>query len=301
MAEATRYASNNERVALFESSRSRLLGIAYRMLSTVTDAEEIVQEAWLRFQSVDVTELRQPSAWLTTVVTRLAIDRLRSARRLRERYVGPWLPEPLATVEASDPEYIAELHDSLTFGFLILLDRLGPYERAVFVLYEAFNMSYLEISLIVNRSESTCRQIASRARRKLLKVWEPRSRTEQAQSTVEALLIAVGAGDIDKVVACLAPDVVLAADGGPNVRAARRPVLGPKRVARWLVNVAARQRPETQIKLGEINGELGIVASFEGRVYFAMLFSVLEFGVSSIWVVNNPDKLFWIDKPAQLQ
>ena len=150
---------------IFEQERPRLLGLAYRMLGSIVDADDVVQDAWLRWQTVESEVIRSPEAWLTTATTRLALDRIRSHRRRREEYVGPWLPEPL--VSEAGPEEAAELADSLTFGFLTVLDRLGPIERAVFLLADVFAVPFAEIADTVGKSEAACRQIASRARRRL--------------------------------------------------------------------------------------------------------------------------------------
>lgn len=292
----------DEPLQLFESDRPRLLGLAYRMLGTFADAEDVVQDAWLRFQAVEPATIEKPTAWLTTVTTRLAVDRLRSARRRRERYVGPWLPEPLVTEDpGSDPERAAELSDSLTLGFLTLLDRLGPLERAVFLLFEVFAVPYAEIAPMVGRSEPTCRQIASRARHKLRQASPAPAPNPQARGAVGRLLAALAAGDINAVITCLAPEVVLVADGGPHARAARRPVIGADRVARWLVNVSARQPPGSTVRLTVVNTEPGIVARHDDTVFFAIVFTPVGTTIGAIWVVNNPDKLHHLDRSPSIQ
>jgi RNA polymerase sigma-70 factor (ECF subfamily) len=222
---------------VFERERLRLIGLAYRMLGTVTDAEDVVQDAWLRWQTVRTDQLERPEAWLTTVTTRIALDLIGSARRRRETYVGPWLPEPL--VSPAGPEETAVMADSLRLGFLTVLDALKPVERAVFLLADVFGVPFAQIADTVGKSETACRQIASRARRR---VRQPAPDRDPGANRVvaDALLAAIGSGDIDQVLSHLAPDVVCVADGGAGRRAARRPVVGADRVSRLLVNLAQR-------------------------------------------------------------
>jgi RNA polymerase sigma-70 factor (ECF subfamily) len=222
---------------VFERERPRLIGLAYRMLGTVTDAEDVVQDAWLRWQTVRTDQLERPEAWLTTVTTRIALDLIGSARRRRETYVGPWLPEPL--VSPAGPEETAVMADSLRLGFLTVLDALKPVERAVFLLADVFGVPFAQIADTVGKSETACRQIASRARRR---VRQPAPDRDPGANRVvaDALLAAIGSGDIDQVLSHLAPDVVCVADGGAGRRAARRPVVGADRVSRLLVNLAQR-------------------------------------------------------------
>lgn len=287
--------------SVFEAERSRLTGLAYRMLGSLSDAEDVVQEAWLRWQRADVHEIRNPAAWLTTVSSRLALDRLRAQRRRREDYVGPWLPEPVSTRSGvpgigTDPAQAAELAESMTLGFLVVLDRLGPVERAVFLLADVFGEPFADIAQVVDRSPEACRQIASRARRK---VREERARSVTADEGQLAELVgAVMLGDIDKVLALLSPDVVLVSDGGPNRRAARRPVLGPARVSRLMLNLTARLPSDGQVAFEQVNAGPALVLRSD-ELTVALVADCNDDGlVSVVRMVLNPDKLAGLEHPV---
>ena len=223
----------------FANERPRLLGLAYRILASYGDAEDVVQEAWIRWQGVNHDDIEHPAAYLTTVVTRLALDRVRTVARRREHYVGPWLPEPIA-IEPG-PEEHTEMAESLTLGFLILLDRLNPTERAVWLLADVFAEPFGLIASAIGKSEAACRQIATRARRRLRE--ERSAPPERLEAGLLArLMTAVAAGDLAQTLELLDADVVLVSDGGPDRRAARQPVVGASRVARFAINVSRRGR-----------------------------------------------------------
>jgi RNA polymerase sigma-70 factor (ECF subfamily) len=280
----------------FEAARPRLLGLAYRMLGSMADAEDVVQDAWLRFQAAG-ERVDRPEAWLTTVTTRLAVDRLRAARRRREDYVGPWLPEPV--VLEGGPDEAAELSESLTLGFLTLLDRLGPVERAVFLLADVFALPFADIAAAVGRSPAACRQIASRARQRL--VGGARRRPVGAERrVVDELIAAIALGDIQAALNRLAPDAVLVSDGGPSRRAARRPVVGSARVARLLINLARRYGREFEIAPVVVNGDPGLLISAAGRADTVLAFEVDGDVIAAIFVVRNPDKLEQLSRPVFL-
>ncbi|HZU80464.1 MAG TPA: RNA polymerase sigma factor SigJ [Acidimicrobiales bacterium] len=290
-----------EALAVFERERPHLLGLAYRMLGVVADAEDVVQDAWLRWQAADRSGIDRPGAWLTTVATRLALDRLRAQRRRREQYVGPWLPEPVLLEPG--PEEMAELSESLTIGFLSLLDNLQPVERAVYLLVEVFGRPYAEVGESIGKSEVACRQIVSRARRRLRQDHDEAAphddRAAEADRLVHALLAAITQGDVAGALASVAPDVVLVSDGGPHRRAARRPVVGPDRVVRLLINLYRREGyGEAEFSMPRINGCPGLVVSFDGVVDLVLVFEVhAGAGVSKIWVMRNPDKLTALQSP----
>ncbi len=282
---------------IFEQERPRLLGLAYRMVGTLADAEDIVQEAWLRWQAADRVSVVRPQAWLTTATARLSLDRLRTLRRRREDYPGPWLPEPV--VLAPGPEDVAELSESLTLGFLTLLDRLGPVERGVFLLAEVFGFSYSEVSATIGKSEVACRQIASRARRRLREI-PGRSASATERRVVDELVLAVAQGDVATALARVAPDVVLITDGGHKRRAARRPVVGADRVVRFLTNLSRRAYLGAQVLPSIINGDPGLIVSVDGVVDFAAAFEVEDDRVAAIWLVRNPDKLEHLPEPVAM-
>lgn len=281
---------------LFGRQRPRLLGLAYRMVGSLADAEDIVGEAWARWCAAPASTLESPEAWLTTVTTRLAIDFLRSARHNRQVYVGPWLPEPVVT--GPGPEDSAELADSLTLGFLTLLDRLEPVERAVFLMADVFSVPFAEISAVVDRSPPACRQIASRARRKLAGSRRPPRPVERRR--VDELLVALWTGDMAAVLERLAPDVVCITDGGGEVVAARRPVVGADRVARFLLNLARRYHDQLRVTAATVNGEPGIVARMDGAVDFVMALETDGDVVRAVRLVRNPAKLRLVESGVNL-
>jgi RNA polymerase sigma-70 factor, ECF subfamily len=272
---------------LIKAQRPRLLGIAYRMVGSLADAEDIVAEAWLRWCAADQAEIVSPEAWLTTVTTRVAIDYLRSARHNREEYVGPWLPEPV--VADPGPDERAEMADSLTLGFLTMLDRLDPIERAVFLMADVFAVPYEEIAPAVEKSPAACRQVASRARRKLR---HPRRRPQITdRRIVDELLVALWMGDMDGVLARLAPDAVCITDGGATRPAARQPVVGAERVARFLVNLTERYHDRLTVTLANVNREPGIIGRLDDKIDFVAAFEMRDDAVSTVRLIRNPDKL----------
>jgi RNA polymerase sigma-70 factor (ECF subfamily) len=272
------------------------LGLAYRMLGSITDAEDVVQDAWLRWQAADRAAVENPAAWLTTVTSRLGLDRLRAQQRRKEDYVGPWLPEPMAG--GPGPEERAELAESLTLGFLTVLDRLGPVERAVFLLADVFGEPFPVVARAVGKSEEACRQIASRARRR---VREERAGAQAAdRALLEKLVLATAAGDVDAVIGLLAPEVVLVSDGGPDRHAARRPVVGPERVARLLVNLAARWNDDDTAEFAEVNGAPALVMRVAGAP-LVLTADRVDGRVATIRVCVNPAKLGALDRPVRLR
>jgi RNA polymerase sigma-70 factor (ECF subfamily) len=282
------------RAEVFASSRPWLFAIAYRMLGSVMDAEDLVQDTFLKWQEAPEAEVRSPRAYLTTIVTRLAINRLRSARAQRETYVGPWLPEPLVTDPAPDPAARIELAESLSMAFLVLLERLSPVERAVFLLHEVFDFEYAEIARIVDKTEVNCRQLLARAKQH---VRAPRARFEadraQADRLVRRFVEAGMAGDLDGLVAVLAEDITLWADGGGKVPgAAREPVTGAGAVAKRALGFARRYgAAATAVRYVEINGQPGIIAYVSGRPQSALIFEIRAGRIQTLYAVGNPDKL----------
>jgi len=283
---------------VFAAQRARLIGLAYRMLGSLTDAEDIVQETWIRWEQADRSRLASPAAWLTTVTTHLAIDRLRSGSRRREEYPGSWLPEPI--VQEAGPEEAAELADSLSLGFLVLLDELSPVERAVFILTDVFAMSSSDTASIVGKSPAACRQIASRARRRVQGARPPTASAAD-RAVVDGLAAALAAGDVAGVLARLAPDVVSVADGGAARRAARRPVVTAPRVARYLINLTARYAGRMDIAAATVNGDVGYVVNIDGSIDQVISFSVVDGLVQEIRIMRNPAKLAHVGQPVEVQ
>jgi RNA polymerase sigma-70 factor (ECF subfamily) len=285
-----------EHADTFEVERSRLIGLAYRMLGSMADAEDVVSEAWIRFDAADPLSIDRPAAWLTTVTSRLAIDRIRAQQRRREDYVGPWLPEPVPTASSSDdPAERVELSESLTLGFLVVLDRLAPTERAVFLLADVFGEPYTDIAAAVGKSDEACRQIASRARRK---VREERAACAAAdEELVTDLVTAIGMGDVQGLISLLAEDVVLVSDGGPDRHAARRPVLGPDRVSRLMINLGQRVPPGAQMGIESVNAAPALVIRTEEGAIVLTADRDADGQVAAIRVMLNPDKLGAMDHP----
>ena len=286
--------ARDSRTEEFEALRPRLFGIAYRMTGSIGDAEDVGQEAWLRWQAVDREQVTNPEAYLVRTVTHLAIDRLRSAQRRKETYVGPYLPEPLVDDVSTQPERAAELADSLTFAFLVLLDELTPVERAVLLLHDVFGYPFDEVARAVDRSPDACRQLASRTRRKLQRERVEFRRPDAAreQELIGTLLATIAAGDIEGVMSLLAPDVVLLSDGGATRHAARHPVVGPDRVARLIVNLSRRVPAVFDTQLVRVNGEPGLLFTVDGRADFVLSFSFTADGrVRRMYSQLNPDKL----------
>jgi len=275
----------------FLGLRASLLGVAYRMLGSATEAEDVVQEAYLRWCRRGAGDVAAPSAYLTTIVTRLCIDQLRSARARRETYKGPWLPEPVET-RSPEPGPSAELADSLSLAFLVLLEELQPVERAAFLLHDVFDYPYDEIAGIVDRTEAACRQLVSRARRR---VDAPRRRFDadraHGRELTRRFLVACGTGDLDGLLSLLSDDVIVWTDGGGKVRAALRPVTGPHRAARFLLSVARRLPAGVSSREVDLNGQAGLVFEEAGRVTVALTLDTVGDRVVAVRVVTNPDKL----------
>jgi RNA polymerase sigma-70 factor (TIGR02957 family) len=290
-------------VHVFDEHRGLLISVAYRILGSVTDAEDVVQEAWLRWSGVDHPEITDPRSFLVRVTTRLSIDRLRRAKARRESYVGPWLPEPLLT--APDVAEDVALAESVSMAMLVVLETLSPLERAVFVLREAFEMPHAEIAEILDRKEEAVRQLARRARDH---VQERRYRFEADQTAqrqvTERFLEATSSGDLQALMRVLAPGVTLVADGGGRALAPRRPVRGAEKVARFLLAVATEERTvrflrsvgaepslDVRVHLAQVNGGPGVVITSGDRPISALLLDVADCLVQTIHLVANPEKL----------
>ncbi|MET9316339.1 RNA polymerase sigma-70 factor [Kribbella sp. NPDC003505] len=274
----------------FAEHRAVLVGAAYRVVGSVSDAEDVVQEAWLRWSAIEHDDIRDVRAYLIRITTRLALNRLREQKARREQYVGPWLPEPLATDE-DDPAAAAELADSVSMAMLVVLETLSPLERATFVLREVFDLPYDEIADTLGRSEAAVRQLAHRARSHV-HARQPRHHVDKAShdELTMRFMQAAGSGDFDQVVALLAPDAVLISDGGGKKRAALRPIQGAEKIARWLFAVIA-ENPGFEIRMGTLNGEVAYIA-YDGDEPDTVAFLEVSDGlISDLYLIRNPDKL----------
>jgi RNA polymerase sigma-70 factor (TIGR02957 family) len=275
---------------LFGEHRGLLQAVAYRVLGSVTGAEDVVQDAWLRWSRVDTAGINDAEGYLVRVATRLAIDRLRSARARREFYVGPWLPEPMLT--SPDIAEAVVLADSVSTAMLLVLEALSPMERAVFVLREAFGYSYAEIAGFVERSESTVRQIARRAKA-AVGARRHRYDTDQAtrQQATERFLAAAIGGDIKALMEVLAPEVTLVSDGGGITAAPRKTIRGLEWVARALVTFAKRKPEDAKAQVLQINGGPGIVIFSRRTPILAITLHLVDGFIETVHVVSNPEKL----------
>jgi RNA polymerase sigma-70 factor (TIGR02957 family) len=281
----------------FVQHRSLLFTVAYEMLGSAADAEDAVQETWLRWAGVDQAQVHDPRAYLVKIVTRQALNRLRSASRRREEYVGEWLPEPLLT--SPDVAEDVELAENVSIAMLTVLETLGPAERAVFVLHEVFETPYDEIAEAVGKTQAAVRQIARRAREHVA-ARQPRMRVDRAQqqAAVDKFMAALSTGDLQALVDVLAPDVVLISDGGGVVPAARRPITGAKKVLSVLSH--ALETRGFAVTAAWLNGMPGARVMFGGTPAAVSL--VVEDGlITRIYAMGNPHKLAWLDKVAELR
>lgn len=285
------------RLEIFNEHRRLLFSLAYRMTGSVADAEDIVQETFLRWQAVGQEEIKAPRAYLSTIVTNLCINHLQSARIKREEYIGPWLPEPLITDENQDPMRNIQMADSLSMAFMILLESLTPTERACFLLREVFDYEYEEIAHMIGKTESNCRQMVSRAR---LHIRERRPRfdvSKEAQSRLTNQFIkACASGDLKGLMSLLAEDVSLFSDGGGQATAARKPIYGADHVGRFLAGLVKRVDPSHHLtaRPTEVNGQPGFITYLDGRLQNVFALDIADNRIRAVYIVVNPSKLRYI-------
>lgn len=278
---------------LYQQHRPLLFSIAYRMLGSVADAEDMLQETYVRWQQTSSAGIRNPRAFLVTIISRLCISHLQSARVEREEYFGQWLPEPLVTEPASDAADVLEIGESLSLAFLALLERLTPVERAVFLLREVFDYEYSEIARMLEQSEANCRQILRRARQHVT-LDRPRFEpsTEQREKLLQKFLEASSRGDMEGLLALLSSDVVLYADGGGKATAVPNPIYGPENVARFVIHAPKKFLPQNLVRrMVQINGQPGIVSYLEGHPFSVFTLDIAAGRVRNIYIVANPEKL----------
>lgn len=273
----------------FDEHRGLLVGIAYRILGSYADAEDVAQDAWIRWSTVDSTDVRDARGYLVQIATRLAIDRLRQLKSRRETYIGPWLPEPVATGDTAET---AELADSVSIAMLVVLESLSPAERAVFVLRESFGYRYGEIADILGTSEAAARQMSRRARAHV-QARRPRFDTDRAaqRRLTESFLRACREGDVDGLLALLAPDATMTSDGGGRAEAPPRPITGGTKIAKLLVAWQDKPIPDPSYEVADINGEAAILVRSAGQPITVIAFEVVDGLVQEIYLVANPDKL----------
>jgi RNA polymerase sigma-70 factor (ECF subfamily) len=271
--------------------RGRLLGLAYRMLGSRSDAEDIVQDAYLRFAGAQ--DVQNPEAFLVTIVTRLCLDRLKSAQAQREVYVGPWLPEPVCDAEGLSPDAATELADDLSFALLMALDRLSPMERAAFLLHDVFDTPFSEIAAMLDRSEAACRQLATRARRA---VRDERPAPAATPDNHAGLLMAFGeavtSGNVARLAELLRADAVAITDGGGRKTAARNPIIGADKIARFFIGIAVKNAGhELRVEPAMINGAVGALLYLDGELDHTMSMAIDGERIAAFYIVRNPDKL----------
>lgn len=286
--------SGMNRLEQFNQHRPLLFSIAYRMLGSVVDAEDMVQETFLRWQQVATETVQSARAYLSSIITRLCIDHLRSARVQREYYVGSWLPEPILTQQTPDPANTVELADTLSTAFLVLLEKLSPLERAVFLLREVFEYDYDEIGMIVDKSPTNCRQIVRRAKQHLVSQRHPprfEVSPQHREQIVEQFLQACQVGDLQGLIGLLAEDITLCSDGGGKVTAALKPLYGTGKIARFLLAIRRHKPTNFTSQIAEINGQPGIINYIGNQPQSVMTFEFAFDRIQSVFIVVNPDKL----------
>ncbi|MFD0559115.1 RNA polymerase sigma-70 factor (ECF subfamily) [Stackebrandtia endophytica] len=280
--------STDEAAVAFEALRPRLLGVAYGLLSSVAEAEDVVQEAWIRLQRTQLDAIEDLTGWLVTTTSRIALDVLRSARARRETYVGPWLPEPVET--SPDPADSVGFADSMSWAMLVVLETLAPAERAAFVLHDVFGLSFNEVGSALGRNPAACRKLASRAR-KHIEDRKPRFDVDPAEhrATVNAFARAAVSGDLSGLLRLLAPDAVLTADGGGVAVAARRPIIGAERIASFLAMTTSGEKGlSTQTTV--VNGTPAVLVYEAGKVITVMSLYIHDGLIVTIDAVRNPNK-----------
>jgi RNA polymerase sigma-70 factor, ECF subfamily len=281
------------RLATFDQYRGLLFSIAYRMLGTIADAEDMLQETFIRWHQSAEQDIRSPRAFLVTIISRLCMNHLQSARVQREEYVGQWLPEPILTDPNSDPLKTLKIDESLSMAFLVILERLTPIERAVFLLHEVFSYKHTEIAEILGQSEANCRQVLRRARQHVGAVGR-RFKTSPQENTdlLDRFLQATRTGDMDGLVALLARDVVLHSDGGGKAAALPKQINGADKVARSILRSMEKTVPkEVHGHVAHINGERALIAYLNGKPFSVVSLNVSKGRIKDVFVVTNPDKL----------
>ncbi len=284
--------SDDKKIEIFKRHRARLFGIAYRMLGTHAESEDILQEAYIKWHQAKVEEIETPEAWLVTIVTRLSIDRLRKASHERETYIGPWLPEPLVVSDAPSPEEELELDSNLSLAFMVLLERLSPVERAAFLLHDIFDCGYADIARIVGKTETASRQLIHRARERV-RADKTRFQADEKERAklIKKFSAAAYAGDEKTLLALFADEVSMMSDGGGKVMAARKIVRGKHKLAHALAMFGTKAGAFFKDIPYTINGELGLLTFYDGKIFSATTFDIEDGKISAVYRVMNPDKL----------
>jgi RNA polymerase sigma factor (sigma-70 family) len=286
---------------VFQQLRPELFGLAYRMLAIAADAEDTVHEAYLRWRARPRDDVRSPRDFLITVVTRLCLDVLGSARVRRETYVGPWLPEPLL-VDELGPAGASELSDSLSLAFMVVLEELSALERAAFLLHDVFRYDYGELSAALTRDQAACRQLVARARKHVAARGRRfEADRDRARELTKQFLAACAGGDLEALLAVLADDVVVWTDGGGKAKAAPKPVSGAPKAARFLIAISRATAEGTQVIEANLNGQPGLLALYGGNAVSAVVLEIAEGRVNGVMVMANPDKLSAVNAALALR
>ncbi|MGE5515915.1 MAG: RNA polymerase sigma factor SigJ [Bacteroidota bacterium] len=279
-------AADNPHLAHFSSARPRLRALAYRMLGSLSDADDVVQDAWLRWSAVDLGAVDEPAAYLNTLVGRLALDRLRAGRRARSAYVGQWVPEPVVMGEE-----MAALPGEMSLAFLHMLERLTPEQRAVYVLREAMELDYAEIAAVVDKTIAGCRQLMRRARDAMAGPARFATQHVDTADLADTFARAALARDYVAIVNLLNPDAVLVSDGGGRARSALNPIFGADRIARFFIGIQRKMDGALSLQPAVINGRPGLISRVGGRLHGAIAFAAATDGIRRVLLVTNPDKL----------
>ena len=296
-------------VGTFEAQRAHLLNIAYRMLGEMSTAEDVVQETWLRWRTVDESAIRNPRAWLSAAAIRLSLDSLRKLRSRRESYIGPWLPEPILPDDmraftADMPDARAELASDLSLALLHVLERLAPEERAALILHDAFDCDYAEIAAALEKSEAACRKLVSRARDRV-RLDRPRFSVSEAahRNLLLRFAKACASPEAQEVVALLAPDAIAYTDGGGHVPAALRPIYGAEKIGRFIAGLRRKFYPETAVGMDivEVNGEPGLMLHTDGALFGILTIETDGEQIIALYVLRNPEKLARFNRVAMVQ
>lgn len=284
--------NDEEKVEIFKKHRARLFGIAYRMLGTHAEAEDIVQETYIKWHEADAQEIENAEAWLVTIATRLSIDRLRKASKLRETYIGPWLPEPLVISEKPTPQEELELASNLSMAFMFLLERLSPVERAAFLLHDIFDCGYADIARIVGKTETASRQLIHRARERV-RTEKTRFQTDETERVklIKKFSEASITGDETALFELFSDEIVSVSDGGGRVTASRKIIRNKAKLSHALAMFGKKFGESFKNVFFRINGELGILTFIEGKIYSATTFEFENGKISAMYRVMNPDKL----------
>ncbi len=286
---------------LFARERAPLVRHAYHMLGTMTDAEDVVQDAFVRWHRADRDDVRDPHAFLRATVTHLALDRLRAQKRAREEYIGPWLPEPIIVDESAAPEHVVTIAEDVSFAFLLALERLSPLERAAFLLHDALDVPFAEIAQTLERSEESVRRLASRARRAIHENTPRRIAPPPAIDALrERFTAAILSADIERITAILTEDVKFLSDGGGKKPAAINPLHGAEIVARFLGGVATKVPKNAEVRPATINGLPGVLLMVDGAIDGLWAFETRGEKISAVYVSRNPDKLEAVSKATGL-